>query len=142
MFLSKRQLIGLLVAPLFAPIVFYIIVYIIGMWLIPFSTDHGNPFDAFFIVMAIGTPISYLVAIFVGIPILKIAEKFNQINFNSIVLGGGVVAILPILIIEILNGTLFDYSANKFITYLFFFVCGVPIGIIFWFVSVRSNQSN
>ncbi len=141
MFLSKRQLIGLLVAPLFAPMVFFIIVYILATWPTPFSTDHGNPFDAFLIVMAIGTPISYLVAIFLGIPILKIAEKFNQINFNSIVLGGGVVAILPLLITEILNGTLFDNPA-VFNIYLLLFVCGVPVGIIFWFVSVRSNQSN
>ena len=145
MFLNKRQLIGLLVAPLFAPMVFFIIMYIIGTWPTPFSPDHGNPLaflSGFFFVTMIGAPISYLFVIFFGIPILKIAERFNKINFSSIVLGGGVAAILPILIIEILYGTLFDCSADALIIYLSFFVCGVAVGIIFWFVSVRSNQSN
>ena len=138
MFLSKRQLIGLLISPLFAPVVYYIIL----SWPVPFSTEYGNSFDTFFIIVLIGTPISYLVAIFLGIPILKIVEKFSKINFISIMLGGGVVAILPILVSEIINGTFFNYSANKFSSYVTYFVCGVVVGIVFWFVSVRSNQSN
>lgn len=133
--LTKRHLLGIIIAPIAAPLVF---AFFLSM---PAPMDsHGDTFDSLMILMAFGVPIAYLVTIFFGLPIFMIFERFGWMNFWSVSLGGGIVAVVPLFMLYLLNGEIFSFSSNDAEVYGVIFVCGLIVGIIFWFLSIRKAK--
>jgi hypothetical protein len=137
MLLNKRELVGFLVAPAMGPLTYYLVI----SW--PnFFEAHGNPFDGFLVILAIGLPISYFISALIGIPILKIFQKLNFINFGSLSIGAGVIAVLPFILSELYNGTLFNSIKENNFFPMEFFISGLVVGVCFWFISIKFKKSS
>jgi len=116
----NRTLLGFLIAP------------VIPVFL--FSLSAGA---YFFIILIIGVPAAYVGALVIGAPLLHIFRKLDCLSWHYFVLGG-VLCSLP-------YGWFYSGSANTHLeiyglrNMIMFCGIGAAGGIIFWFISVRSN---
>jgi len=131
--MNKRRVFGIIVAPITAPLVF--IFFLTGKVALPMDMDSLS------IVMTFGLPIAYLVAILFGLPLLKIVEKFGLVNFWSVTIGGGIAAVLPVLMIYTLNATLFSLTEKDINVFGVMFACGLVAGFVFWLVAFFKEEN-
>lgn len=141
----KRIAAGFIIAPLFAPITAVFLILLFGdnpnyhFELQPFMNEI---FGILFLFLLFGVPISYLVTGIVGIPLFLLCHKYKLLNFWSISLGGAVAPLLPLFILHIYNGYMYeDPSKSAVDLYLFISFCGFVVGIAFWLISGLGNKA-
>lgn len=90
--ISKSEKAAMYIAPPLAPIVW-------AMILIGFP-DHmpSDYFGTIFVISVFGTPIAYVIALCVGLPLYLLFRKQRWVNFWSLSIGGAFVAALPTLL--------------------------------------------
>lgn len=130
---KKRYLWGFLIAPLAGPLVFIFAPF----FALGFSEGTSGFLGGAIAILLFGVPISYLVALFLGAPILLIFKSKGWINFWSVSIGAGFVAIIPLVFMRIAGGHL---GPNDFGMFAFIFASGLLPGILFWAIAVYKNQ--
>lgn len=142
---------GFIIAPLFGPISAVFLIVLFGNspnYHFELKSFMNEIFGLLYLFLLFGAPIAYLVTSLIGIPFFMLCHKFNFINFWSIVLGSTGAPLLPLLILHIYNGYIYeDPSKSAADLYLFMSACGLIVGIAFWFISglgkkAYNNSSN
>ena len=135
---KKRQVLGIVAAPIAAPIVFT--VALSAQYFI--AEGWSDFFDTLILIMVFGVPIAYLVAIFFGLPLFKLFQKLGWINFWSVTVGGGVVAVFPLLLLYISNADIFPFSIKDAKAFGLLFFCGLVVGAVFWLIAFSKSSSS
>ena len=150
--LTKQQLTGVLVAPLAAPIAGFLLMYVFFsvnfQGIAGFFMSYEAGWIILFYAMFIGAPVSYGVSVIFGIPVLKILEKINRVNFFSIVASAGILGTVPLIVMLIVHksssrgfGNIYMDLWTLFIL-VYFLSLGVIVGIVFWFIVYRYYGQN
>lgn len=144
-----KFLLGFLLAPLVAPIVFTVIILIVAKYSglgVDTKCSLGNIWyclDGFIIVFCLGAPIAYIVAILLGLPAYYFFYRKKWINSFNVIIGSGIVAILPLLIAYIpalLQNNGEEMGTIVFLTFLLIFICGISVGIVFWLITHKETE--
>lgn len=99
-------------------------------------------FGILYLFLLFGAPISYLVAGLVGIPLFLLCHKYKLLNIWSISLGGAIASLLPLSIMHLYNGHMYDDpSKSAADLYLFISACGFIVGMVFWLISGLGNKA-
>ena len=121
---------------------------VIGGGVEGFFMWKGMGWVILFFSMLIGGFVSYVFSMLLGIPALKILEKINKVNSFSIVMGAGILSIIPFMLIIDLHALrekgisyVFMDSEMWFI-FAYFFSSGVIVGIVFWLIVYSSYGKN
>jgi hypothetical protein len=127
--LTHKERTALWVAPLVAPVVFTVVLAFPGIL-------EGMPgfFEALFIVLFFGIPLSYIVELVFGLPFFLLARRFQLVGFWSLSFGGAVVAMLPMLLL-VFSGASFRETPDAWAVFSVLAGCGFAVGVLFWVVA-------
>lgn len=142
-----RFLLGCVVAPLAAPLTMLMIMMATAEDLRGPSYKYAfddvvESFGIAGIFLFLGAPIAYAVTILIGLPSFFLAKKLGFINFYTVTIGSAFVAIFPIVLMSAPNGfTLYDDpEKSSFLFYISIALCGLVVGLVFWFMSGLYKQ--
>jgi len=136
---------GFIIAPLFGPVAAVFLILLFGN-----NPDYHFELHSFikeipgilFLFLLFGAPIAYLVAGLVGIPLFLVCRRYKLINVWSVTLGGAVTAVLPLLILHLYHGHMYEDPAKSAADlYLFISGCGFIVGIVFWLISGLGDKA-
>ena len=136
---------GFIIAPLFGPISAVFLMVIFGNnpnYHFEFQSFMNEIFGILFLFLLFGAPIAYLVTGLFGVPLFMLFREYKLLNIWSISLGGAVTPLLPLSIMHLFNGRMYeDPSKSAADLYLFLSVCGLIVGIAFWLISGLGNKA-
>jgi len=105
----KKVTIAALIAPLVAPVAFYLVALAFS---IPDLGSLSELYRSFVLMMLFALPLSYGSMIFLGIPYYLTLKKFERDNNTALVMGGVVLgAIVYIAFISMMKGS-FSYISS------------------------------
>jgi len=120
---SKKEILGFIAAPLIAPLSFSFSVSFADIG------KYDNFLEAILIIMLIGTPISYLVTIFIGIPLYLLFKRLNYVGLISLSLGG--LLCVSIALLLMIGGSITDIQEKDITFYGPFLISGFFVGMFF-----------
>ena len=136
---------GFIIAPLFGPISAVFLMLLFGNnpnYHFELKSFMSEIFGILYLFLLFGAPIAYLVTVLVGIPLFMLCRKYKLLNIWSISLGGAVAPLLPLSIMHLFNGSMYeDSSKSAADLYLFISVCGLIVGMVFWLISGLGNKA-
>ena len=92
---TTKHIKALLIAPLIGPIIFYAVMLIES----ESAPDMLAQFYVFIDIFVVACPVSYLIAIFIGIPYLLFLEKNNHLSSKLLIWGGMFIGCLAFILI-------------------------------------------
>lgn len=129
----SRVIVGFLVAPLLAPLVFYLI-SVVGTAVVQ-GEGGPIPIDVAYVY---GAPIAYLVAIVLGLPTLAIMRRFHRTSLSDAAIAGLLLGWLPFVVpllipSEFRRGyTINDYVLALAQSFVVYGMCGIVSAVAFW----------
>lgn len=136
---------GFIIAPLFGPISAAFLMALFDRnpsYHFDFQNFMSEIFGILYLFLLFGAPIAYLVTGLIGIPLFLLSRKYRLLNIWSISLGGAVAPLLPLSIMHLYNGYMYDDPSKSAVDlYLFISVCGLIVGVVFWFISGLRNNA-
>ena len=132
---TSRVIVGLFVAPLLTPLVFYVI-SVVGTAM---TQGEGGPIPID-IAYLYGAPIAYLVAIVLGLPTLAMMRRFHRTSLADAAIAGLFLGWLPFVVpllipSEFRRGyTINDYVLALAQSFVVYGTCGIVSAVAFWWV--------
>lgn len=135
-----RFIIALLVAPLAAPLVACVTLIVIFYSQGARIWGLSDIIEGFAGVFLWGAVVSYAFAFLLGLPIYWIFNKLKLINYCSLSVGGTLIAVLPLVIMNVANGII-DLRESLPI-YLGLAACGFAVANVFYVINNRRLPNN
>lgn len=136
--LTPRERTALCVAPLVAPLVFTVVVAFPGI-----LQGMSGFLDSLFVVASFGIPIAYVVGGILGLPAFLLARWYRIVNFWSLSFGGAGVAMLPLLLLWLINSAAATQGDTKSLpAFAVLGACGFAVGALFWLVAYYRPHNN
>jgi hypothetical protein len=132
---TTRIIVGLFVAPLLAPLVFYII-SVVGTAM---TQGEGSPIPIE-IAYLYGAPIAYLVAIVLGLPTLAMMRRFHRTSLADAAIAGLLLGWLPFVVPLVIPSefrrgyTINDYAFAFAQSFIVYGTCGIVSAVAFWWM--------
>jgi drug/metabolite transporter (DMT)-like permease len=78
-----------------------------------------------------------------GLPAFLLARKYQLVNFWSLSFGGAGVAMLPLLVLWLINsGATIQTDTKSWPAFAVLGVCGFAVGVLFWLVAYYRPHNN
>lgn len=139
----KRKIIGFLVAPLVAVLVFLVSCSLesIYWWVVGVEKlDDPSGEVLFFSVLVIGVPLAYGLALIVGLPLVLISYHYRILSLPSFAVSGALVGIVFGLAVWFFIAT--DSIFMLPVLVMVGAVCCVSAATSFWYISVRERNGS
>ena len=136
----RRLILAILIAPLAAPLVACVTLFIIFYSQGAHIWSLSEIIDGFAGVFFWGAVVSYTFAIFLGLPMYWLFNKIKLINYCTLSVGGTLIAVLPLVIMNIAKGII-GLRENLPI-YLGLAACGFAVANVFYFITKRRPPNN
>ncbi len=139
--MKTRIIVGIIVAPLLAPLVFYLISRVVTA----VTQGEGDPITIQ-IAYLYGAPIAYLVAIVLGLPTLVLMRRLHLLRLHHAVVAGIVLGWLPFLVPLLvpsefrLEYTIGDYLSALMQSLVVYGTCGMVSAVAFWCVTSMASE--
>ena len=127
---------GILVAPLVAPILLYVIFWVLEIIFSP-SGRHAHGMSGLLGFLPFGIAVSYASTVLLGTPLYLGLRKLNLLTKTLFISGSAVLGVVPFLIYALILGTVL--GPPKLPEYIVMFLLGGSLGStvagIFWYLS-------
>jgi uncharacterized membrane protein len=137
---TSRAIVGILVTPLVAPLVFYLISIVVAAM----TQGEGHPIPIQ-IAYLYGAPIAYSVAIFLGLPTLVLMRRFHLNTLRHAVIAGIGLGWLPFVVPLLIPSdfragyTMGDYLSALMQSFLIYGTCGMASAVSFWCMTSKAR---
>lgn len=141
--MNKRIILGVLIAPLAAPITYWIGVII-------FSISKVQSFNdligSLLLISAFALPVSYIASILLGLPAVFLLKKHNYLSLPNLVLTALVLGTLVLLLFAAISAGTNSNVEILNLESLWFILAGggmaASVAILFWYISGITRQFN
>jgi hypothetical protein len=135
---GSRVIVGIVVAPLLAPLVFYLI----SLVMTAVTRGEGDPIPIQ-IAYLYGAPIAYLVAIVLGLPTVVLMRRFHLTSLRHAAIAGIGLGWFPFLVPLLIPSefrvgyTISDYLLALMQSLLVYGTCGMVSAVSFWYMTSK-----
>jgi hypothetical protein len=138
---ASRIILGMVVAPLLAPLVFYLISIVVTAT----TQGEGGPIP---IQMAYlyGAPIAYVVAIFLGLPTLALMHRYDLKSLVHAAIAGIALGWLPFVVPLLIPSnfrvgyTIGNYFSALMQSLFVYGTCGMVSAVAFWCMTSIASE--
>ena len=141
--MNKRIILGVVIAPLAAPITYYIGVLIFSDGKVQSINDF---FGGLMLISVFALPVSYIASIVLGLPAVYFLKKYNYLCLPNLVLTALGLGTLVLLLFALVSaGTNSNVEILNFESFWFILSGGgmaASVAIAFWYISGITRQFN
>jgi ABC-type spermidine/putrescine transport system permease subunit II len=137
-----RFITALVVAPLCAPLVMFLIISLsadpLRRFIVGGTPGYSDYLGGFEIIMLSGAIVSYTFAVLFGIPLYCMVRRLGPIGFWSLSIGGAAIASVPFVLLGLAEGM--EKMQEHGLIYPALAICGFVVGSVFYLISDRRSD--
>jgi hypothetical protein len=136
----NRFITSLIFAPLFAPLMMFLILALHAEWVERFSPIKSTGWlSSFGIIMIFGALVSYVFTILLGLPLYFIFKRLGRINYLFLSIGGAAIASVPWILMGLSEGI--KKIQENYSVILVLAACGFAVGNAFYVINYWRNSN-